>query len=118
MKVQKKVATVARKTRVVKPSLTLTADVPEVKAGRTIALKVEFKGADKVELQLEPRGTFEMDLSEMKKPGLVRLKGRKDGKGTVIATAHVKGGVIRRMIHLACEGPVVRILGFGYLPKE
>lgn len=119
MKVTKKVAPVARKTRVVKPSLTIVADRSEAKSGRKITLNVDFKGAEKVVLELEPHGTFDMDLTSLKKPGLVRLHARKDGKATVIATALGKGGKgVQRLVHLQCHGPVVKIIGFGYIPAK
>lgn len=100
--------------RVLKPALTLRPDLKEVNAGETITVDVGFKGMDSVELRLEPSKTFSLDLKSMKKPGLVRLKGKRDGIATLIA----KGAGIEKMIHLRCVGPTVRILAFGYWVRD
>ena len=108
--------TPAAKTAV-KPALTLRADVREVKANASIAVSVGMKGLDRVELELEPKGAFTLDLKSLSKAGVVRLKGHMDGKATLIATGKVgRKGVIEKMLHIACEGPSLRLLGFGYIP--
>jgi len=110
-----KIAGAARKA--LKPALTLRSDVREVKANASIAVSVGMKGLDKVELELEPRGAFSLDLKSLSKAGIVRLKGHKDGQATLIATGKVgRKSVIEKMLHIACEGPSLRLLGFGYIP--
>jgi hypothetical protein len=117
VELKKKVAKVAAR-KVAKPELTLKADKLEVKAGRAIKVAVAFKNVDEVELQVVPHDGFSIDLTSMRKSGPVRIRGEKDGKATLVACGF-RGAkqVIRRMIHVACEGPVLRILGFGYIPK-
>lgn len=96
-------------------ALRLTADAVEVKAGAAIAVNVGFKGVEKVELALVPAGTFAIDLKSVRKPGLVRLRGKKDGKATLFARGFAGGEVVlERKIHVACEGPRVRVSAFGY----
>jgi hypothetical protein len=104
--------------KAVKPALTLRPDVREVKANASIKVSVGMKGLDKVELALEPRGAFSLDLKSLSKTGIVRLKGHKDGKATLIATGKVgRKSMVEKMLHVACVGPSLKILGFGYTPK-
>lgn len=100
------------------PSLRLDADRPEVKAGEAVRLTVRFGGLDSVELELAPKKGFAIDLRSLSKPGVVHLRGKRDGTTTVIASGRAGGKeVVRKLIHLRCEGPKVRILAFGYIPK-
>lgn len=99
------------------PELTLEADLREVKATATLPVRVAFRGLDRVDLELEPAQTFSLDVTSVAETGIVRLLGKADGKATLIAHG-VKDGrdVAQRLLHVACEGPVVRIVAFGYLP--
>lgn len=107
-----------RTTKLAKPTLTLKADRLEVGQEQMIAIQVAFKGLDKVDLSIEPKKGFTIDLKSIAKPGLVRLRAKKDGTTTLIASGRVGSGeVIRKMIHVKCLGPVVRILACGYLPQ-
>lgn len=117
MKVQNKLMT--RPAKAVKPALSLKADRLVVDAEQMIAVTVDFKGVDSVELALEPKKGFTIDLKSLNRPGIVRLRAKRDGTSTVIATAK-KGSavIIRKEIHLKCVGPVVRILAFGYIPGK
>lgn len=104
--------------KVQKPELSLKAEKLEVKAGQAIKVAVGFKNVDEVELQVVPHDGFSIDLTSMRKNGNVRIRGEKDGRATLVATGfRGEKQVVRRMIHVACEGPVLRILGFGYIPK-
>jgi hypothetical protein len=126
MKVEaKKQATpVARLLRLVpgfgkrtQPSLELSAAKGRVKATASIPVEVSFAGVDRVELELEPKNTFALDTASLEESGIVRLLGKRDGKATLIATG-VRSGVdvIQRLVHVECDGPIVRILSFGYTP--
>lgn len=99
------------------PSLELSCATPRVKATAAIPVEVAFSGIDRVEFELEPKGTFSLDVEKLEESGIVRLLGKKDGKATLIATG-VRGkvDVIQRLVHLECDGPLVRILAWGYIP--
>ncbi len=120
MKVQVRKPAPARSAkRSLKPALALEAETLYVKAGGVIPVAVELKNLDAVELTLEPAKIFSLDLPSLTRKGLVRLRGKKDGKATLIASGRVGAAeVIRKMLHVECEGPVVRILGFGYIPRK
>ncbi len=99
----------------VAPRLALApAGRAEVKAGEPLAIAVDFAGVEGVDLRLEPAGVFRMDLASLQKPGTVRLRGLADGKASLVATA--RGADVSQVVHLACEGPVVRISSFAYVP--
>jgi hypothetical protein len=113
-----KTKVVAKRTaRVSAPQLALVADRPEVRKGETIRVAVEMSGLDEVTFSLEPaRKVFSLDLASMKKPGAVRLKGEGHGFATLIASGRKNGvEVVKRMVHVRCQGPRVGILVFGYL---
>ena len=96
------------------PALTLTADRTEVKKDEMLSVAVEMAGIEAADLRLEPADIFRVDLTTLGKSGVVRLRGLRDGKATLIATA--RGADLVRMVHLDCEGPVVRITSFEYIP--
>lgn len=99
------------------PSLELNCATPRVDATAAIPVQVAFDGIDRVEFALEPKGTFVLDVDRLEESGIVRLLGKKDGKATLIATG-VRGkvDVIQRLVHVECDGPLVRILAWGYIP--
>jgi hypothetical protein len=102
-----------------KPELWLRPSADKVKATASVAVDVSFKGVDRVEFDLEPKGTFTLDQSVLEKDGIVRLLAKADGKATLIATGVRRGrDVVQRLAHLECEGPVVRIIAWGYIPAE
>jgi hypothetical protein len=112
-------ARTATRRSATKPAVTLRAEVGRVKTHGMISVKVAFRGAERVELSLEPARTFALDTRTLKKAGIVRLRGERDGKATLIARARAgEREVARALLHVECEGPVVRILGFGYTPAE
>ena len=100
---------------VARPVLALSAPSVRVKKDGVLPVQVAFSGCDEVRFALEPLKMFRLDVASLSAPGEVRLLGRRDGKASLIATG-LHGGipVIQRMLHLDCDGPVVRILGFGY----
>lgn len=105
------------RTEGVAADIHLEADRDRVNAGETIAVKVEAAGVESVQLKVVPAEAFDIDLRSLSRPGLVRLKGRADGTGTLIAEGTTAGGDrIERMLHLECVGPMLRLLGFGYIP--
>src|SRR5438094_4819680 len=84
-----------------KPEVTLRAGVERVKTRGAIPVDVAFSGAERVELTLEPAGTFSLDSRTLKKPGVVRLRGERDGKATLIASARSgKAQVARTLLHV------------------
>jgi hypothetical protein len=98
-----------------RPVLALTAPGTRIKKDGVLPVQVAFSGCDEVRLELEPLKMFRLDVASLSSSGEVRLLGRRDGKATLIATGMRMGvPVIQRMLHLDCDGPVVRILGFGY----
>ena len=108
-----RVRTAARQAQ--KPVLLLSAPSVRVKKDGVLPVQVAFSGVDEVRVELEPLTMFRLDVSSLSASGEVRLLGRRDGKATLIATGIRMGvPVIQRMLHLDCDGPVVRILGFGY----
>lgn len=101
-----------------KPQLTLRPDADEVKAKQSISVEVSFKGCERVELTLEPRGLFTLDQKVLEAGGTVTLLGKKDGIATLIGTGVRRNkDVVQRMIHLRCHGPLLRIKAFGYTPR-
>jgi hypothetical protein len=102
-----------------KPEVWLRPGADKVKATASIQVHVSFKGVDRVEFDLEPKGTFTLDTKVLEKDGIIRLLGKMDGKATLVATG-VKSGrdVVQRLAHLECEGPVVRIIAWGYIPGQ
>ena len=102
-----------------KPTLTLRAALERVNATASIPVEVSFTGVDRVEFELEPVGTFKLDNTRLESDGIIRLLGQADGKATLIATGVRRGvDVVQRLVHVECDGPLVRILAYGYLPKE
>ena len=100
-----------------KPQLELRPSVSRVKATAGIEVQVTMRGVDRVELELEPKGTFTLDRAALDDDGEVRLLGKMDGKATLIATGMRRGAdVVQRLLHVECDGPVVRILAYGYVP--
>src|SRR5947207_3014198 len=100
-----------------KPEILLRPAADKVKATASISVDVSFKGVDRVEFDLEPRGTFTLDTRVLEKDGIIRLLGKMDGKATLIATGVRRGqDVVQRLAHVECEGPVVRIIAWGYIP--
>lgn len=102
-----------------RPSLTLRARPRKVAAGETIAVRVDFDGLPGVDLAVEPRGAFGLDLRSLSRPGTVRLKARKHGKATLVATgrpAAAGAGAPRRLLHVECEGLKVGLSDFEYVP--
>ncbi len=92
-----------------------------VAAGGTIEVGVDFSRLATVDLVVEPRGAFALDLRALTRPGVVRLKGRKHGKATLIATgrpAAAGAPETRRLLHVECEGPKVGLSDFEYLPAD
>jgi hypothetical protein len=113
-----KLKTKTRAPKILKPSIALKPNRKRVDAGERIAVSVALAGVDRVELSLEPKQPFELDLRSMRKSGIVRLRGRADGIATLIASGRVgTKEVIRKMVHLRCDGPQVRILEYGYEEK-
>ena len=99
----------------VRPVLSLAATGMRVRKNGILPIAVSFSGLDEVRFELEPQRILRLDRTSLDAPGEVRLLGRRDGKASLIATGLKQGViVIERMIHLDCDGPVVRILGFGY----
>jgi len=118
MKAPKQLKSKAAKT-IVAPALSLTPSVGRVKQKDVISVKVEFEGLDDVALSLEPQDAFTLDLSSMSRSGTLRMKGLADGTTTLIASGRVGGQeVVRKVLHLYCEGPTVRIVAYGYIPFE
>jgi hypothetical protein len=100
-----------------KPQLELRPSVTKVKATSAISVQVAMRGVDRVELELEPKGTFTLDRGALEQDGEVRLLGKMDGKATLIATGMRRGqDVVQRLLHVECDGPLVRILAYGYVP--
>lgn len=109
----------AAKRAAVRPALVLEADAALARAGKAIAVRVAFEALDRVDLRLEPAGTFSLDLASLSRAGVVRLRAEKDGKATLVASGRVgEREAIRRLLHVECEGPVLRLVGFGYWPKS
>ena len=102
----------------VRPVLTLAATGLRVRKNGVLPIAVAFTGLDEVRFELEPQRILRLDRATLDAPGEVRLLGRRDGKASLFATGLRQGVVvIERMIHLDCDGPVVRLLGFGYTPR-
>ena len=100
------------------PRLSLTASVTQMKSGSAADVAVAFGGVDRVDFVLEPRGVLTMDVASLEVDGSVRLLGKKDGIGTLIASGVRRGKiVIQRMVHVAVEGPLLKIRAFGYKPQ-
>src|SRR5438876_8640604 len=97
-----------------KPELWLRPGADKVKATATLSVEVSFKGVDRVEFEVEPKGTFTLDTTALVQDGIVRLLGKMDGKATLIATGVRRGrDVVQRLAHGECEGPVLRIIAWG-----
>jgi len=111
----------AKRRAAARPGLTLRASARRVAAGGTIEVGVDFSRLATVDLVVEPRGAFALDLRALTRPGVVRLKGRKHGKATLIATgrpAAAGAPETRRLLHVECEGPKVGLSDFEYLPAD
>lgn len=101
------------------PTISLTPDVRRVKQNGGVAVTVAFTGLDEVEFALEPRGAFTLDLASMTKAGVLRLRGKKDGTATIVARGKLGAKIVHtEVLHIQCEGPIVRILACGYIPFE
>lgn len=119
MKSKTKVRAQVETTTIALPKLALTPSVGRVKQKDVVSVKVEFEGLDEVSFAIEPRGAFSLDLNPMTRPGTLRLKGLADGTATLVASGKVGGAeAVRKLLHLHCEGPSVRILAYGYLPGD
>jgi hypothetical protein len=105
--------TTTQKKTTKSPTLALRPSVRKVAAGETIEVRVDFAARlGGVDLVVEPRGAFTLDLRALTRPGIVRMKGKKHGKATLIATAPG----VRRLMHVECEGPKVGLSEFEYIP--
>jgi hypothetical protein len=115
----RKSTTRTTKARKLAPALTLTPSVGRVKQKEVVSVAVAFDGVEEVAFRLEPKGAFSLDLNPMARPGTLRLKGLLDGTATLVASGRTAGKeVVRRELHLYCEGPIVRIVASGYIPFE
>ena len=102
-----------------KPELWLRTSAEKVKATATLSVEVSFKGVDRVEFEVEPKGTFTLDTTALVQDGIVRLLGKMDGKATLVATGVRHGrDVVQRLAHVECEGPLLRIIAWGYIPGQ
>ncbi|MHC4390798.1 MAG: hypothetical protein ACYS22_05700 [Planctomycetota bacterium] len=107
----------ARVRPVAAPELSLLPDGYSIDAGESICVAVNFTSVEDVALTIEPRDAFSIDMRELSKPGTVRLKGILDGPATLIARGRLASGEgIERQIHVECVGPLLRLLGCGYIP--
>lgn len=95
--------------------LELRPVVSRVKQHAAVVVGIDFHGVDRVDLEVEPSGTFSLDTRALAGPGQVRLLAQRDGIATLIAVGRAGGRpVIERMVHVQCDGPTVRILAIGY----
>ena len=109
----------SRPARVRQPALTLTVQEFSAEKDEALTVRVETAGIDRVEFFLEPHGVFELEVSSVSPPAVVRLRGLADGKARLTAVGRTGDReVLRRFADLACRGPVLQLLGFGYIPAE
>lgn len=104
--------------RIAEPELRIRAERTEVKLHEHLEVSIELQNLDQVDLKVVPARAFSLETITVTESGLVRLRGEWDGVATLIVRGTNGTNTVTRMIHLHCEGPQLRLLGFGYLAPK